>query len=217
MSFNNSNFPHKMKIVLATHNLDKCVEMEAIMKDMPIQLLTLNEFPEIEEIIEDGETLEENALIKAKTVHNITHLPAIADDTGLEVDALGGQPGIYSARYAGENCSYSDNINKLLKEMVNIPTKKRSAFFRTAIAYVDKNMEHATEGVVEGIIIDMMKGIDGFGYDPVFYIPSMKKTYAEMSMNEKNQISHRGKAVKNMQILLQARLPNLFQQMEDIS
>jgi XTP/dITP diphosphohydrolase len=210
-------FPMKMKIVLATHNRDKCAEMEAIMKDMPIQLLTLNEFPEIEEIIEDGQTLEENALIKAKTVHKITHLPAIADDTGLEVDALGGQPGIYSARYAGENCSYSDNVNKLLKEMANIPLKKRAALFKTAIAYVDENMELTTDGVVEGVIIDVMKGIDGFGYDPVFYMPGMKKTYAEMSMNEKNQISHRGKAVKNMQILLQSRLPQIFQQMEDIA
>ena len=210
-------FPMKMKIVLATHNRDKCAEMEAIMKEMSIQLITLNEFPEIEEIIEDGKTLEENALIKAKTVHKITHLPAIADDTGLEVDALGGQPGIYSARYAGENCSYSDNVNKLLKEMVNIPPKKRSALFRTAIAYVDENMEHATEGIVEGVIIDMMKGIDGFGYDPVFYIPGVKKTYAEMSMNEKNQNSHRGKAIKNMQILLQSRLPKIFQQMEDVA
>ena len=206
-----------MKIVLATHNQDKCAEMKAIMKDMPIQLLTLNEFPEIEEIIEDGKTLQENALIKAKTVHKITHLPAIADDTGLEVDALGGKPGIYSARYAGENCSYYDNVNKLLKEMENIFSPNRSALFRTVIAYVDENMELTTEGVVEGVIIDVSKGIDGFGYDPVFYMPDMKKTYAEMSMNEKNQISHRGKAVKNMQILLQSRLPNRFQQMKDIS
>ena len=210
-------FPMKMKIILATHNRDKCDEMGAIMKDMPIQLLTLNEFPEIEEIIEDGKTLEENALIKAKTVHKITHLPAIADDTGLEVDALGGQPGVYSARYSGENCSYYDNVNKLLQEMENIPPKKRSALFRTAIAYVDENMELTTDGVVEGVIIDVMKGIDGFGYDPVFYVPCMKKTYAEMSMNEKNQISHRGKAVKNMQTLLQSRSPKIFQQMEDIA
>ncbi len=210
-------FPMKMKIVLATHNWDKCAEMEAIMKDMPIQLLTLNEFPEIEEIIEDGQTLEENALIKAKTVHKITHLPAIADDTGLEVDALGGQPGIYSARYAGENCSYSDNVNKLLQEMTNISPQKRTALFRTAIAYVDDNMELATEGVVEGIITNVMKGIGGFGYDPVFYMLDMKKTYAEMSINEKNQISHRGKAVKNMQTFLQFRMPQIFQQVEDIA
>ena len=207
----------KMKIVLATHNRDKCAEMEAIMKDMPIQLLTLNEFPEIEEIIEDGKTLNENALIKAKTVHKITHLPAIADDTGLEVDALGGLPGIYSARYAGENCSYSDNVNKLLKEMANIPPQKRSALFRTAIAYVDENMELTTEGIVEGLITNVTKGIDGFGYDPVFYVPDMKKTYAEMSINEKNQISHRGKAVNNMQKLLHSHLPQIFHQMEDVA
>ena len=207
----------KMKIVLATHNWDKCAEMEAIMKDMPIQLLTLNEFPEIEEIIENGKTLEENALIKAKTVHKITHLPVIADDTGLEVNALGGQPGIYSARYAGENCSYAENINKLLREMINIPQKKRSALFRTSIAYVDDNMELTTEGAVQGLITDKRKGIDGFGYDPVFYVPNMKKTYAEMSMDEKNQISHRGIAIKNMQKLLQSRLPEIFHKMEDVA
>ena len=207
----------KMKIVLATHNRDKCAEMLAILGEMPIELLTLNEFPEIGEIIEDGKTLKENAFIKAILSHKVTKLPTIADDTGLEVDALGGQPGIFSARYAGENCSYSDNINKLLQEMENVPLNKRSALFKTAIAYVDDNMELATEGVVEGIITDVTKGIDGFGYDPVFYVPDMKKTYAEMTMNEKNQHSHRGKAVKNMQKLLQSRLPNIFHQMEDIA
>ena len=207
----------KMKIVLATHNRDKCAEMLAILGEMPIELLTLNEFPEIGEIIEDGKTLKENAFIKAILSHKVTKLPTIADDTGLEVDALGGQPGIFSARYAGENCSYSDNINKLLQEMENVPLNKQSALFRTAIAYVDDNMELATEGVVEGIITDVTKGIDGFGYDPVFYVPDMKKTYAEMTMNEKNKHSHRGKAVKNMQKLLQSRLPNIFNQMEDIA
>ena len=207
----------KMTIVLATHNRDKCAEMVAILGEISIELLTLNEIPEIGEIIEDGKTLEENAFIKAKTVHKLTNLPTIADDTGLEVDALGGQPGIYSARYSGENPSYSDNINKLLQEMTNLHPKKRTALFRTAIAYVDDNMELATEGVVKGIITDVRKGIEGFGYDSVFYVPDMKKTYAEMSMNEKNQISHRGKAVKNMQQLLQSRLPKTFQQMEDIA
>jgi XTP/dITP diphosphohydrolase len=206
-----------MKIVLATHNWDKCAEMLAIFGAMPIELLTLNEFPEIGEIIEDGQTLIENAAIKAKTVHKLTNLPTIADDTGLEVDALSGQPGIYSARYAGENCSYLDNINKLLQEMKDVPTKKRSGLFRTAISYVDDNMELATEGVVEGLITDVTKGIDGFGYDPVFYVPEMNKTYAEMSMKEKNQISHRGKAVKKMQKLLQFHFSKTFQQMEDIA
>ena len=157
-----------MKIVFATHNLDKCAEMKEILGEMPIELLTLNKFSEIGEIIEDGHTLEENALIKARTVHKMTNLAAMADDTGLEVDALSGQPGIYSARYAGSNCSYSDNINKLLQEMENIPREKRSARFRTSIAYVDDNMELTTEGVVEGLITDVMRGTNGFGYDSVF-------------------------------------------------
>ena len=101
--------------------------------------------------------------------------------------------------------------------MKNVPLNKRFALFRTAIAYVDDNMELATEGVVKGIITDVRKGIEGFGYDSVFYVPDMKKTYAEMSMNEKNQISHRGKAVKNMQTFLQFRMPQIFQQVEDIA
>ena len=209
--------PMKMKIVLATNNRHKCAEMAEILVKMPITLLSLDEFPEIGEIIEDGKTLEENALIKAHTIHKLTNLPAIADDTGLEVDVLNGKPGIYSARYAGENCSYLDNINKLLQEMKNVPPKKRSALFRTAIVYVDDKMELATEGFVEGIITDVTKGIEGFGYDPVFYVPDLKKTFAEMSINEKNQLSHRGKAVRNMQILLQSRLPKIFHQMEDIA
>jgi len=206
-----------MKIVLATHNLDKCAEMKEILGEMPIELLTLNKFSEIGEIIEDGHTLEENALIKARTVHKMTNLAAMADDTGLEVDALSGQPGIYSARYAGSNCSYSDNINKLLQEMENIPREKRTARFRTSIAYVDDNMELTTEGLVEGLITDVMRGTNGFGYDSVFYLRDQKKTYAELNMDEKNKISHRGKAVKNMQKLLQSHLPQTFYQMEDIA
>ena len=101
--------------------------------------------------------------------------------------------------------------------MKNIPSEKRSALFRTVIAYVDDIVELATEGIVEGVITDVMKGIDGFGYDPVFYVPNMNKTYAEMSTQEKNNISHRGKAIRNMQILLQSHLPNIFHQMEDIA
>ena len=206
-----------MKIVLATHNQDKCAELKTILGDMNLKLVTLNEFPKIGEIIEDGNTLIENALIKARTVYNITKLPSIADDTGLEVDALNGAPGIYSARFAGENCSYSDNVNKLLKKMEKTPENKRSARFCTAIAYVDDKLELTTEGFVKGMITNVTKGIDGFGYDPVFYMPSIKKTYAEMSMDEKNQISHRGIAIRNMQNLLQSHLPKKFHNMEDIA
>jgi len=206
-----------MKIVLATHNQDKCAEMKEILGHMNLSFVTLKEFPEIGEIIEDGNTLMENALIKARIVYNITKLPSIADDTGLAVDALNGAPGIYSARFAGENCSYSDNINKLLIKMKKIPINQRSARFCTSIAYIDDKLELTTEGIVKGVITNVTKGIDGFGYDPVFYIPSLKKTYAEMSMNEKNQISHRGIAIRNMQKLLYSHLPKKFHNMEDLA
>ena len=206
-----------MKIVLATHNEDKCAEMTAILDELPIQLLSLEDFPEIGEIEENGSSLEENALIKARTVHSITKLLSWADDTGLEVDALGGKPGIYSARYAGENCSYSDNVQKLLQKMENIPTDKRIAHFKTAIALVGKNMELVSEGVVEGMITTKPKGVGGFGYDPVFYVLDKNKTYSEMKMTEKNQISHRGKAIQNMIKLLQSQFPKTFHQMEDIA
>ena len=206
-----------MKIVLATHNRDKCREMASILGDFPIDLLTLDSFPEIGEIIEDGNSLEENALIKAQTVFKLTKIPSWADDTGLEVDALNGEPGIFSARYAGENCSYSDNVNKLLKNMKNIPAEKRTARFQTAIAFVGDKMELVTEGIVEGIIATEPKGVGGFGYDPVFYVLEKSKTYSEMNMTEKNQISHRGKAIQEMLKLLRSRLPHIFHQLEDIA
>ena len=206
-----------MKIVLATHNEDKCAEMTAILDELPIQLLSLEDFPEIGEIEENGSSLEENALIKARTVHSITKLLSWADDTGLEVDVLGGKPGVYSARYAGVNCSYSDNVQKLLQKMENIPTDKRIAHFKTAIALVGENMELVSEGVVEGMITTKPKGIGGFGYDSVFYVLEKNKTYSEMKMTEKNQISHRGQAIQNMIKLLQSKFPETFHQMEDIA
>ena len=184
-----------MQIVLATHNKDKFKELYSCLKSLNVELLSLDQFPEIKEIIEDGKTLKENALIKARTVNQLTLLPAIADDTGLEVDALKGKPGIYTARYAGENCSYSDNVNKMLLEMKNIPMENRTATFRTVMAYVDKNMELTNEGFVKGIIFDKIKGLGGFGYDPIFYVLEKNKTFAEMNIEEKNLVSHRSRAI----------------------
>lgn len=185
-----------MKIVIATHNKDKFKEIYKSFNIKGIDLLSLDEFPQIKEIIEDGKTLEENALIKARTVHKITSLPAIADDTGLEVDALGGNPGLYTARYAGENCTYIDNINKMLDKMKDIPIPKRTASFKTFMAYVDNNMEHTACGVVKGMITEEKKGLAGFGYDPIFYVIEKGKTFSEMSIDNKNIISHRGRAIR---------------------
>ena len=189
-------------IVLATHNRDKREELQEALSGFTVKILSLNDFPFIGEIEEVGQTLLENSMIKAKTVHNLTQLPVIADDTGLEVEALNGAPGIYSARYAGEDVTYEDNVNKLLAEMENIPLENRKAQFRTVISFVDKDRELWTEGTIKGIIGESAKGKNGFGYDPVFFVPELEKTFSELSIGEKNRISHRGLAMKKFRILL---------------
>ena len=187
-----------MKIVIATHNEDKLKELLKAFSNYinDIQLLTLNDFPEIGEIIEDGKTLQENALIKAREVFNLTGIPALSDDTGLKVDALNGAPGIYTARYAGQGCSYHDNVTKLLDDMKTVPAPNRKANFKTVIAYLDKDSEITAEGVAEGSIARSSVGDLGFGYDPVFFIPEANKTFAEMKIEEKEIYSHRGKAIR---------------------
>ena len=189
-------------IVLATQNRDKREELQEALSEFTVKILSLNDFPFIGEIEEVGKTLLENSMIKAKTVHNLTQLPVIADDTGLEVEALNGAPGIYSARYAGEDVTYEDNVNKLLAEMENIPLENRKAQFRTVISFVDKDRELWTEGRIKGIIGESAKGKNGFGYDPVFFVPELEKTFSELSISEKNRISHRGLAMKKFRILL---------------
>ena len=191
-----------MKLILATHNKDKEKELKDILKNLPFEVLTLDQFPEIGEIDETGSTLYENAKLKAETVHKITHLPSIADDTGLEVDVLNGAPGVFSSRYAGENVSYEDNVTKLLKEMESIPLGKRSARFRTVIFYTDGERELYAEGAIKGYITEERRGNKGFGYDPVFYIPEVKKTMAELKTDEKNKLSHRGQAMRKLRKLL---------------
>ena len=189
-------------IVLATHNRDKREELQEALSEFTVKILSLNDFPFIGEIEEVGQTLLENSMIKAKTVHNLTQMPVIADDTGLEVEALNGAPGIYSARYAGEDVTYEDNVNKLLAEMEDIPLENRKAQFRTVISFVDKDRELWTEGTIKGIIGETAKGKNGFGYDPVFFVPELEKTFSELSIGEKNKISHRGLAMKKFRILL---------------
>ena len=198
-----------MKIVIATHNKNKFKELYFGLNSLNVELLSLEDFPQIGEIVEDGDTLEANALIKARTVHRLTSLPAISDDTGLAVDALNGRPGVYSARYAGENSTYLDNVNKMLSEMKNVPENRRTANFSTVMAYVDDKRELTTEGVVKGVITNKIKGIGGFGYDSIFYVHNKGKTFSEMTIEEKNLVSHRSKAIKALKAKLATYLTNL--------
>jgi len=191
-----------MKIVLATHNHDKEIELQHSLRGLGVEICSLSEYPDIGDIEETGTTLLENSLLKAHTVHDRTGLPAIADDTGLEVDALDGAPGVYSARFAGADSTYEDNLNKLLFSMEEVSDDMRSARFRTVISFVDGNQELWTEGHIDGKIIDFPRGNAGFGYDPVFYIPQLEKTFAELSTADKNKISHRGLALQKLRKIL---------------
>ena len=195
-----------MKLVLATHNDGKILEMQYALKDISVDVITLKDFPYIDEIPETGQTLLENAFIKAKTVFNETGLPSLADDTGLEIDALSGEPGVYSARYAGENASYLDNCAKVLSKLDGVRPENRTARFRTIMAFVGKDKKFHCEGNVNGLIIDEMIGHNGFGYDPIFYYPKLEKTFAELKKDEKNSISHRGKALRNFCKILEKRI-----------
>lgn len=193
-------------IVIATHNPDKKKEIMIALHELEVNILFLDNFPEIGEIEETGSTLLENSLIKARTVSAITGKPAIADDTGLEVDALNGAPGIYSARYAGINVSYEDNVRKLLSEMSSTDMDSRTARFRTVVSFHSTNKELWTEGVIEGSITMGAIGTGGFGYDPVFKVEQTGKTFAEMTRREKNKISHRGVALEKMCKLLKENI-----------
>jgi XTP/dITP diphosphohydrolase len=191
-----------LKLIIATHNNDKEKELKSVLDDFPIEVMSLDQFPEIGEIEETGSTLYENAKLKAVTVNKITNMPCLGDDTGLEVDALSGAPGVYSSRYAGENVSYENNVTKLLRELRSTPYEKRTARFRTIIFYTDGDRELYTQGEIQGVITENSRGTNGFGYDPVFYIPEVKKTMAELTSAEKNKLSHRGQAMRKFRKLL---------------
>ncbi len=183
------------KLLLATRNKGKIAEIQALLSGAPYNIVSVLDFPEIPEVIEDGATLEANALLKARQVFTQTRIPTIADDSGLEVYALDNAPGVYSARYAGENVSYEDNNRKLLKELNNVPQEKRGARFRCVIAFVSEGEEHTFEGVCEGTILEELRGANGFGYDPLFVPNGFNLTFAELSLDIKNKISHRAKAL----------------------
>lgn len=189
-----------MRIILASGNAGKIQELQASLKQLNLQIIPQKDFG-LSDIEETGLTFVENALIKARFASEETGLPAIADDSGLEVPALKGEPGIYSARYAGVNCSSKDNIEKLLEEMLNLPENQRIASFYCTLVYL-AHPEDPTplicEGRWHGLILKAPQGEKGFGYDPIFFDTTHQCSAAEMPLDLKNQISHRGQALKKL-------------------
>ena len=219
-----------LEIVFATRNLDKIREIEAIMSGLDVTFIGLDRFDGAPEVVEDGETLEANALKKARAIRDFTGMCALADDTGLEVDALGGAPGVFSARYAGDNVDYQTNNKKLLRELAGVDDEKRTARFRCVMALalsdeiseeLEKRMKSddggngaarpsgarrldalVSEGIIDGRITKESRGSSGFGYDPVFEVPRRGQTLAEMGLDAKNKISHRYRALVEVRELL---------------
>ncbi|MFQ5706219.1 MAG: XTP/dITP diphosphatase [bacterium] len=189
-------------IVLATKNQDKINEIKKLLCDVAISVLTLAEFPDAPDVIEDGRTLRDNAGKKAEAIGNFTGLPAVADDTGLEVDFLGGKPGVLSSRYSGVNATYEENVAKLLSELKGVPWEKRKARFRCVVGFYEEETTRFVEGICEGFICETPRGAEGFGYDPVFYLPEYGKTFAEIGLQAKNKISHRANAFSAFKELL---------------
>jgi XTP/dITP diphosphohydrolase len=192
------------KLILATNNIHKISEMKAILSGLNLEILSAKNFPDFPEVEETGETLAENAILKVKAVWEKYHLPAVADDTGLEVDYLSGAPGVYSARFAGSGCSYDDNNRKLLSLLEKIEKPGRTARFRTVIAFVDiTGAVRHVDGVLEGEIADKVRGSHGFGYDPIFIVGRTGKTLAEYPAEEKNKISHRSRALAKIHPIIE--------------
>jgi len=186
-----------MDILLATNNRHKVEEITGILAPLGFSVKSLVDFPGVPKTIEDRQTLEGNALKKASEAFAATGMLSLADDTGLECYYLELQPGVISARYAGGTATYADNNLKLLNALKGVPPRRRNARFRTVIAIVGKGFQKIVEGRVEGDIAEAPRGAGGFGYDPLFIPAGSKRTYAEMTMDEKNKLSHRAMAVTN--------------------
>lgn len=184
-----------MKVLLATQNLGKVRELQGLLQGEEIEVISLRDIANWEEVEETGETFAENAALKARAAAECTGLVSLADDSGLEVDALHGAPGVYSARYAGEPKDDERNNEKLLKELKGVAEEERTGRFRCALVIATpKGEEYLTEGTVEGQILGERRGDGGFGYDPLFFLPDFNRTMAELNVHEKNKVSHRAQA-----------------------
>jgi len=191
------------QLLLATNNRQKAGELRLLLANVPVEILTLEQFPSIDAILEDQETLEGNALKKARGVFRLTKVPTLADDSGLEVDYLNKGPGVYSSRYAGPSATYAGNCKKLLLEMKGVPPRRRGAQFRCVLAFVAApDFERIAQGTCLGAITEVLRGNLGFGYDPLFLPNGYEQTLAEMESSLKNKLSHRAKAIQNIQPIL---------------
>lgn len=195
------------RIIFATGNQGKMKEIKMILADVDVEVLSLKEAGIEADIVEDGATFEENAVIKAKTIMEMTGDIVLADDSGLEIDYLNKEPGIYSARYMGEDTSYDIKNNNLIGRLNGVPDEERTARFVCVIAAAFPNGDIlTTEGTIEGMIGYEIKGSNGFGYDPIFYLPQYQCTTAELDMELKNELSHRGKALRAMKEQLKNKI-----------
>lgn len=183
-------------IIISSSNKHKISEIITTIKPLFDKIYSLSDFPDIGDIKEDGTSIVENSFIKSRVAFNHTKLPSMADDTVLEVDHLMGDPGIYTARYAGENATYEENMEKLLKNLKGVPWKERTARFKTVVTYVDGENDFFVEGCLEGKILESKQGDLGFGYDPIFYASAQNMSLGDMGLEEKNQISHRAIAIQ---------------------
>ena len=193
------------RIVLATRNKHKTEEIKTILKDLRLEILTLNDFPDIPLLKEDGSTFRENSLQKAHAVHLHTRIPTLADDSGLEVFFLNGRPGVISARYAGDGATDEENNEKLLGQMRGVAPRRRRAQFRAVLTFIGDHGAEVTEGICPGRLGESPRGTNGFGYDPIFIPDGFSRTYAELTADEKNLISHRARALAAMREVLRQR------------
>jgi XTP/dITP diphosphohydrolase len=186
------------QLLIATHNNDKVEEIRGILAGVNLSLVPLTDFPAIPPTVEDADTLEGNALKKAEEAFRATGIPAVADDTGLEVFYLNGAPGVFSSRYAGEDATYADNRRTLLSRLRGVPPRRRGARFRTVVAFVPSpGTHHLFEGICPGVIIEKEQGEGGFGYDPIFLPDGYAETFGQMDLALKNTLSHRARAFQN--------------------
>ena len=191
-------------LLLATSNQHKLEELRAILSDLPFKLLSLKDLQVDMEVEETGATFAENAELKARAYAQASGMLTLADDSGLEIDALGGAPGVRSARYLGRETTYEERFRKIVEQLNGLPMDQRTARFRCVIALADPSgSTRIVEGVIEGVIADVPRGKNGFGYDPIFFVPELGKTLAELAPEQKNRISHRGRAAQAARILLE--------------